>query len=62
MRVSTSVRTPERQSSTRMTRSMPFKFTGTLEKVQVTLGSDQLTSQQEGELERLRRDFALRMQ
>jgi hypothetical protein len=31
---------------------MPFKFTGTLEKVEIELGPDQLTPQQRGELAR----------
>ena len=38
---------------------MPFKFTGTLEKVQIKLGPNELTPQQRGELEQLKRDFAL---
>jgi hypothetical protein len=37
---------------------MPFKFTGTLEKVQIKLGPNELTPQQRGELEQLKRDFA----
>jgi arylsulfatase A-like enzyme len=41
---------------------MPFKFSGTLEKVEIKLGPDQLTPQQRGELERLKRDFALAVQ
>ena len=41
---------------------MPFKFTGTLRKVEIELGADELTPEKQGELERLRRDFALRMQ
>jgi len=41
---------------------MPFKFTGTLNKVDVHLGADQLTPQKRGELELLKKDFALRMQ
>ena len=41
---------------------MPFKFTGTLQKVEIKLGADKLTPQQRGELEQLKRDFALRMQ
>jgi hypothetical protein len=36
---------------------MPFKFTGTLEKVQI-----KLAPQQRGELEQLKRDFALAVQ
>jgi arylsulfatase len=38
---------------------MPFKFTGTPEKVQIKLGPNELTPQQRGELEQLKRDFAL---
>ena len=38
---------------------MPFKFTGTLEKVQIKLGPNELAPQQRGELEQLKRDFAL---
>ena len=41
---------------------MPFKFTGTLRKVEIKLGLDQLTPEKRGELERLRRDFALAVQ
>jgi len=41
---------------------MPFKFTGALNKVEIDLGADQLTPQKRGELDRLKRDFALRMQ
>jgi hypothetical protein len=41
---------------------MPFKFTGTLEKVEIKLGPNELTSQQRGELEQLKRDFALAVQ
>ena len=41
---------------------MPFKFTGTLGKVEIELGADDLTPEKQGELERLGRDFALRMQ
>jgi arylsulfatase A-like enzyme len=41
---------------------MPFKFTGKLEKVEIKLGPDKLTPQQRGELERLKRDFALSVQ
>jgi arylsulfatase A-like enzyme len=41
---------------------MPFKFSGTLKKVEVKLGADQLSPQKRGELEQLRRDFALRVQ
>jgi arylsulfatase A-like enzyme len=41
---------------------MPFKFSGTLKKVEIKLAADQLTPQKRGELDRLERDFALRMQ
>jgi len=41
---------------------MPFKFSGTLNKLDVDLGPDQLTPQKRGELERLKRDFAFRNQ
>jgi hypothetical protein len=41
---------------------MPFKFTGTLEKVQIKLGPNELTPRQRGELKRLKRDFALAVQ
>jgi arylsulfatase len=41
---------------------MPFKFSGILKKVEVKLGADQLSPQKRGELERLKKDFALRMQ
>ena len=41
---------------------MPFKFSGTLNKVVIHLGANQLTPEQHGELERLRRDFALAVQ
>jgi hypothetical protein len=41
---------------------MPFKFTGKLEKVEIMLGPDKLTPQQRGELEQLKRDFALSVQ
>jgi hypothetical protein len=41
---------------------MPFKFTGKLEKVEIKLGPDNLTPQQRGELEQLKRDFALSVQ
>ena len=41
---------------------MPFKFTGTLRKVEIKLGADELTPEKQGELERLGRDFALQMQ
>jgi arylsulfatase A-like enzyme len=41
---------------------MPFKFSGTLKKVEIELGADKLTPQKRGELERLKRDFALMAQ
>ena len=41
---------------------MPFKFTGMLRKVEITLGPDELTPEKRGELERLRKDFALAVQ
>ena len=41
---------------------MPFKFTGTLEKVQIKLGPNELPPQPRGELEQLKRDFALAVQ
>jgi arylsulfatase len=41
---------------------MPFKFSGTLNKVDIDLGADQLSPEKRGELEQLRRNFALRMQ
>ena len=41
---------------------MPFKFTGTLRKVEIKLGEDKLTPKERGELERLRRDCAMAAQ
>ena len=41
---------------------MPFKFSGTLSKVEVKLGASQLTPQNRGELELRQKDFALRVQ
>jgi arylsulfatase A-like enzyme len=41
---------------------MPFKFTGTLNKVEIDLGADGLTPEKHGELERLQREYALRVQ
>jgi arylsulfatase len=38
---------------------MPFKFTGTLEKIEIKLGPDMLTPTQRGELKRLQREVAL---
>ena len=41
---------------------MPFKFTGTIQKIEIKLGANELTPQQRGELEQLKRDFALAVQ
>jgi hypothetical protein len=41
---------------------MPFKFTGTLKKVEIKLGEEKLTPKEKSELERLRRDRALAAQ
>jgi arylsulfatase len=41
---------------------MPFRFGGAIGKLQVKLGADQLSPQRRGELERLKRDFAMRAQ
>jgi arylsulfatase A-like enzyme len=41
---------------------MPFAFTGTLNKVQIRLGADRLTSEERGEVQRLKRDSGLRVQ
>jgi arylsulfatase A-like enzyme len=41
---------------------MPFKFTGTLNKVEIDLGADGLTPEKHGELDRLQREYALRVQ
>ena len=41
---------------------MPFKFSGTLKKVEFKLGDNQLSPQKQAELEQLGRDIALRMQ
>jgi hypothetical protein len=41
---------------------MPFKFAGVLNKVVIHLGPEKLTPEQHGELERLRRDFAIAVQ
>jgi hypothetical protein len=41
---------------------MPFKFTGVLNKVEIDLGANQLAPEKRGKLDRLERDFALRMQ
>ena len=40
---------------------MPFKFTGVLNKLVIHVGPDMLTPEQHGELERVRREFALAM-
>ena len=41
---------------------MPFKFSGTLSKIEIHLGPDQLTPEQHGELEKLKRDFEMAVQ
>jgi hypothetical protein len=41
---------------------MPFKFTGTLNKVEIKLGANQLSPDKRGELKQLQKDFALRVQ
>ena len=41
---------------------MPFAFSGTLRKIEIKLGADPLNPEQRGELERLKRDSALRVQ
>ena len=41
---------------------MPFKFTGVLNKVEINLGANQLAPEKRGELDGLKRDFALRIQ
>jgi arylsulfatase len=41
---------------------MPFKFTGTLRKVEIKLGEDKLKPNERSELERLRRNHALAVQ
>jgi hypothetical protein len=41
---------------------MPFKFSGTLHKVEIDLGPDLLTPQKHGELKRLQWDYAMRVQ
>src|SRR5215510_2699888 len=38
---------------------MPFKFTGTLRKVEIKLGEEKLSSKERSELERMRREHAL---
>ena len=41
---------------------MPFKFTGTLSKVRMVDGADQLTPEKKGDLDHLQRDFAFAAQ
>ena len=41
---------------------MPFKFTGTLRKVEIKLGENKLTSEERSKVQRLRRDRALATQ
>jgi len=41
---------------------MPFKFTGTLRKVEIKLDEDKLTPKERGELQRLRRERAFATQ
>jgi hypothetical protein len=41
---------------------MPFKFTGTLNKVEIKLGANRLGPDKRGELKQLQKDFALRVQ
>jgi len=41
---------------------MPFKFAGTIEKIEIKLGADKLTPEQRGELEQLKSNFALAVQ
>jgi hypothetical protein len=41
---------------------MPFRFSGALNKVEIDLGVDGLTPEKHGELERLQRDYAMRVQ
>jgi arylsulfatase len=41
---------------------MPFKFTGTLKKVDFKLGEDKLSLKVQGEFQRLRREHALATQ
>jgi hypothetical protein len=41
---------------------MPFKFTGALNKVEIDLGNDGLSPEKHGELERLQREYAMRVQ
>jgi hypothetical protein len=41
---------------------MPFKFTGTLNRVEIKLGASQLSPDKRGEFKQLQKDFALRVQ
>lgn len=41
---------------------MPFKFGGTLNKIEIHIGPDQLTTEQHGELEKLKQDFGMAVQ
>jgi arylsulfatase A-like enzyme len=41
---------------------MPFRFSGTLNKLEIKLGTEQLTPEKRGELEQLKKDFARRVQ
>jgi len=41
---------------------MPFKFTGTIHKVEIKLGENKLTPKERGELQRLKREHALAAQ
>ena len=41
---------------------MPFKFSGTLNKVVIDLGADGLTPEKHGELKRLQWEYAMRVQ
>jgi hypothetical protein len=41
---------------------MPFKFSGTLNKVEIDLGNDGLPPEKHGEVERLQREYAFRVQ
>jgi hypothetical protein len=41
---------------------MPFQFTGTLRKVDIKLGTDQLSPEKQAELAGLKKDLQLRVQ
>jgi hypothetical protein len=41
---------------------MPFRFSGALNKLEIKLGTEQLTPEKRGELEQLKKDFARRVQ